>query len=1135
MFFRETRIKVSHTFLFVSSFVLLVIIQCLISALLCPTSVSAYTTSISTSDSVVVNLKPDDMSSDLSSISTGTVTAATNCPYGYDLFIKGSVNSTNLYLDGNSSNSGSNYTVISPVSGTFSSPSALTTNTWGYSTADDATISSNFAGLTSTDVAIDTNSTRSTARNITFGVKVQSSTRPGAYKMIEDSSHNNGSIVYTMASNPSCMTYNLVYDKNDTTTNPATGDMSSATHTNITAGSSSVQTLRAYNFKRPGYGFLGWSLDKDAGTKVGTANATRIYGPMEDITVDDDFIAEAESRNAIESNPSGANDIKLYAIWLASSGSIQGWTGCENSNFVTPVYNATTGALTSNSVIALTDQRDNNVYTVAKLADGKCWMVENLRLDGTNSDNATGNLAQGYKSYSGNGTNYGNFIGLPNNENNNFINTNYANSIYYSDAQSGTTASMNMNTTNTPSQRMPRINTNNTNSNLTPLYDGTGSSTYYSWYGYGNYYTWAAAIANTTYYSSATATDADGKTSETAGTSICPAGWRLPYGRNTGNGNTAGGFYYLGSQLGATASSAASSKIWRSYPNNFIYSGSFSTSSASNRGILGQYWSSISSSSGIIATFRVGEGILSPGTGGDYKYTGLSIRCTIGSSEQFTLNYNGNGGNDTVTNVPASQGPVTGNQKVDFAIPSTVPVRSGYTFNGWIDEAGAEVAAGETYTANSHKTGANITLYARWTRNECNTNATTIGTGNSNTDAVCLQDMNLAIKASMPVANASSGTYTLIDSRDGKQYTVAKLADGNVWMTQNLNFGNSTNTLLTSSDTDLSNDTTFLAPASSNAYDSSSYTTPLIQSDVTVSSYTINGVTYSPTNAYYTYAAAIANNNTITSGSILPTSICPKGWDLPSDQQYLSLRSAGSITSSSIAVASPYNFIYGGYKTGTTSFYGETAYGYLWASRNSSSSYSFRTYVSSNGLQSGSQTGYKYYASSIRCIVGNGAATVHYDANGGTGTMASQTNVEINTENVKVNSFTAPANRQFRNWNTKADGTGTTVTASTPLSSIASDGDIITLYAQWNELYYIAFNANESSVGATSGSATGTMTNQTVINDTATAIKTSTFALTGYIFLGWNTKADGTGTFYGDGQKVTNLTTTGNTITLYAV
>ena len=151
-----------------------------------------------------------------------------------------------------------------------------------------------------------------------------------------------------------------------------------------------------------------------------------------------------------------------------------------------------------------------------------------------------------------------------------------------------------------------------------------------------------------------------------------------------------------------------------------------------------------------------------------------------------------------------------------------------------------------------------------------------------------------------------------------------------------------------------------------------------------------------------------------------------------------------------------------------------------------------------------------------------------------TGTMTNQTVVRDTATSIKTNTF-ALTGYIFRGWNTSADGSGTFYSNNQTVTNLTTTGNTITLYAQWNPVYYIAFNANESSVGGTAGSATGTMTNQTVVRDVATAIKSSTFALNGYVFYGWNTKADGTGTFYSDEHKVTNLTTTGNTITLYAV
>ncbi|MBR5930878.1 MAG: Ig-like domain-containing protein, partial [Lachnospiraceae bacterium] len=70
--------------------------------------------------------------------------------------------------------------------------------------------------------------------------------------------------------------------------------------------------------------------------------------------------------------------------------------------------------------------------------------------------------------------------------------------------------------------------------------------------------------------------------------------------------------------------------------------------------------------------------------------------------------------------------------------------------------------------------------------------------------------------------------------------------------------------------------------------------------------------------------------------------------------------------------------------------------------------------------------------------------TLSYDANGGTGSMSSQTNKTTYT--VKTNSFTKEG-FEFTKWNTKADGTGTDYE---PGASITLTEDT-TLYAQWTK------------------------------------------------------------------------------------
>ena len=379
-------------------------------------------------------------------------------------------------------------------------------------------------------------------------------------------------------------------------------------------------TLLAPNFSRDGYGFAGWSDAFDWDTNP---NA-HFYGPNQDIT----FTAGQYSGTN--------NGLSLYAVWVESAGTFQSDASTVCSSLTAA---PASGNPTMASVSALTDERDDQTYAIAKLADGNCWMIENLRLEAENTRSAADEaLAQGYGKYSDSGTDYGDFIGLADAESSDFSNSTTANSLYYSGTQSGS-ATENIGTSDYPAYRMPRynhINTDSTSATPTRAESLTKSTTYTDTaganiYGYGNYYTWHAAIANTNYYSGPTATDAAGKTSETVGTSLCPTGWKLPYGRSTGNGIVSGGFYNLGTELSATTSDATSSKKWRSFPNNFVYSGYFGTASASNRGTRSYYWSSTAYRNDYSYRLYLGSTTVNPGTGYYGKYVGGSLRCLAGS------------------------------------------------------------------------------------------------------------------------------------------------------------------------------------------------------------------------------------------------------------------------------------------------------------------------------------------------------------------------------------------------------------------------------------------------------------------------------------------------------------------------
>ena len=409
-----------------------------------------------------------------------------------------------------------------------------------------------------------------------------------------------------------------------------TGSDTAGRQTNV--GTNSTKTLIAPNYSREGYGFAGWSTDFEA------TSTSKIYGPNETITT---------------STTAGAGDadvsqkgLILYPVWIASAGDLQGWTGC--SGLTQAPAPSTGNRATLSSMTALTDQRDGNTYTVAKLADGNCWMTENLRLDAENTtSDANKLLAQGYGDDTAN--NRGKFIGLADSENSNFTGdsslatdpTN-ANSLYYAGTQSGT-ATMNIGQINYAGFRIPRYNNNNTNRTLGASYNGTGSSTYYQWYAYGNYYNWPAAMASTSYLT-------DYSASESANTSICPTGWRLPTGGdktrieadhnnefwnlvvNLNNNTLPANYDYLTQPYYSGSTEAGSvDMLVRAFPNNFVYSGYFVGSTAYSRGSRGNYLSSSASSNGGAYAFYFYSSYVYPGPYSSVKNGATTVRCLLDS------------------------------------------------------------------------------------------------------------------------------------------------------------------------------------------------------------------------------------------------------------------------------------------------------------------------------------------------------------------------------------------------------------------------------------------------------------------------------------------------------------------------
>ncbi|MCR5832718.1 MAG: hypothetical protein K6G36_02120 [Candidatus Saccharibacteria bacterium] len=154
-----------------------------------------------------------------------------------------------------------------------------------------------------------------------------------------------------------------------------------------------------------------------------------------------------------------------------------------------------------------------------------------------------------------------------------------------------------------------------------------------------------------------------------------------------------------------------------------------------------------------------------------------------------------------------------------------------------------------------------------------------------------LQDIDEDVIDSMVVGTQ----YQLMDERDGKNYFVSKLRDGNVWMTQNLDF-------------ELSAEGTTLNPETSDVIAPKTVTvstnTATWGQDTTLAYYKDGGDLYRPNGldaavdssaldsdsddqhyqlgSYYSWSAATAGSGSAAeAGAAAPESICPKGWKLP--------------------------------------------------------------------------------------------------------------------------------------------------------------------------------------------------------------------------------------------------------------
>ena len=263
----------------------------------------------------------------------------------------------------------------------------------------------------------------------------------------------------------------------------------------------------------------------------------------------------------------------IYADGEADILYMQQWTGCSS--------------MTIGDTTTLVDRRDSKEYTVGRLKDGNCWLLENLQLelDTVTLDNLKGTSSA---------------------PNTNATDT----SLTYLKNGSGsspyTTAAVANISSGFTSYTAAMINKSYGSYNMNSTWSyGSGSGKQ------GIYYNYCAASAGSYCYASGSGTG-------NASQDICPAGWHMP------TGDTAkGSYYYLYNNTteGYSANAANFKNALRAPLSGYFYS-----SSAGNQGSSGRFWSSTRSDGSNMYYLRVDSSNVGPL---NYygRYSGFSVRC----------------------------------------------------------------------------------------------------------------------------------------------------------------------------------------------------------------------------------------------------------------------------------------------------------------------------------------------------------------------------------------------------------------------------------------------------------------------------------------------------------------------------
>ncbi|MBR3056157.1 hypothetical protein IKG64_02560, partial [Candidatus Saccharibacteria bacterium] len=393
------------------------------------------------------------------------------------------------------------------------------------------------------DITSAANNTANTY-TLAIGARIDSSVKTGEY-----------SNTYNVVMVANAIPYTISYEGNVATNMPA--------NTSGTTESSTI-TLSSNTPVRSGYEFIGWC----DGTVTTTNNVDSCSGTT------------YAAGGTYTLDGTTTNNISLTAMWEKPKATIATATYMQD-------VEECPSTLTTGQVYSLKDSRDEQSYNVAKLADGKCWLLDNLALDLTSStvlsamDSTNTNASDTTLGYLKNGGG--------------------TTSDKYATAKVA-------NWTSSYSYSAPLVSMSYKNTIPTDATSTAGG------YKIGGYYNYCAASAGSYCYGNGTSA---GTSSGNATESICPKGWRLP------TGNTSGEYQAL-----------YNNSNYNTYANyraalHLPLSGYFSNGSPYNQGSDGNFWSSTRRSYNNMYTLYLRTSSINQANS-DNRF-GVSVRCVYGS------------------------------------------------------------------------------------------------------------------------------------------------------------------------------------------------------------------------------------------------------------------------------------------------------------------------------------------------------------------------------------------------------------------------------------------------------------------------------------------------------------------------